>query len=229
MSFNKVTQTKIRAALAWVRDKHGPEDVQHLVGMARQMRSQGAPELEAWNYALKRLEEADPALSEKIAKSFDLLDASDDATVARYEAALTQYLDNGDQSGLLEMRPDIARDDAALSLRNGELDQQAYDARIAEIEAGNIVPAEQADPARDSSEAKGPGQQFRFNDNAASPKIEPPAPAPDCSSQRSVGGTSIPATGMVAPKAAQLWARDAAAREAVASASAAQPEGAQSL
>ncbi len=54
--------------------------------------------------AMDQLHKADPELSEKIAQSFSLLDASDDATITRYETALTKYLDEGDQSELLAMR-----------------------------------------------------------------------------------------------------------------------------
>jgi len=208
---SKVQQTKIRAALAWVRDKHGPDDVQHLIAMAKQSRAQGAPERAAWNFALDQLNKADPELSHRIAQSFDLLDASDAATIERYEGALTNYLNNGDQSELLAMRPEIARDDATLDFRNGVISKQELDARLAEIEAGNILPSDQ------EAEAKEPGQpqQFAFGAKLESPNVDQAAPAPDYGSQQSMEGNSIPVTGMVAPKAAELWERDAAEREAV--------------
>jgi len=213
MSLSKVQQTKIRAALAWVRDKHGPEDVQHLIGMARQMTAQGAPERAAWNFAMDQLHHADPDLSEKIAQSFNLLDASDDATVTRYEGALTEYLDSGDQSALLDVRPDIARDDATLDFRNGVISKQELDARVAEIEAGNIAPAQEA------STRKTGNQSFGFNAKLTNPNVNK-VPARDPGSQQSLGGGPA---GMVAPKAARLWAQDAAVREALA----AQSEGSQ--
>ena len=147
------------------------------------------------------------------------MDASDDKTVDQYDAALSSYIDTEDDSSLRGLAPMIAEDSLALALQEGDMTpEEAANGDLAKalgFEPGEalqaaVTPTDQ--PVNEQPQSQ-PGQ-WQWRQSEATPQIgeAPPARNASNTSQVSLGGG---ATGMVAPKAAQLWAMDAAAREAV--------------
>jgi hypothetical protein len=228
MTLTARQRVAVNAALAIIYDKD--HDAKGVIQQANTLIAQGKDPASAYEAALNSFVDGQPSLMPAISHMFRLVEASDDKTVDQYDAALDTYLHTGDEMALRDLAPTIAQDSLALAVRDGEITQeeaangelakalgfQPGEALVQVVADGKHVPEPQPEAAP---------QQFQFSDKATAPKIEQAPPPSDYGSQQSVGGSAIPVTGMVAPKAAQLWARDAAAREAVA----AQTEGAQSL
>jgi hypothetical protein len=219
MTLTTRQRVAVNAALAMIYDKG--QDAKGVIQQANTLMGEGADPASAYETALNGFIERRPSLLPAISHMFRLVAASDDKTVDRYDAALDSYLHTGDETGLRDLAPTIAQDSLALAVRDGDITAE-------EAANGDLAKALGFQPGETLVEAVANGQhvpepqpeaapqQFQFCDKAATPKIDQDAPLKNYSSQQSIAGNAIPVTGMVAPRAAQLWARDAAAREAVA-------------
>jgi hypothetical protein len=73
------------------------------------------------------LDTKSPDVRRTVAKMVDLIQHSDDATVAAYDRAINAYNATGNDAELSALAPMMARDAVALSLRRGEITQAQID------------------------------------------------------------------------------------------------------
>lgn len=74
----------------------------------------------AYEGALNNFVARTPSMLATLQRTMKLIEASDDRTVARYNVALSRYIETGDESSMNEIAPMIAEDMTALAARNGE-------------------------------------------------------------------------------------------------------------
>ena len=82
--------------------------------------SAGFPVKKAYQRALNKFTEATPDMLEPLRKVTQLIQASDDNTVAHYNVALSHYIETGDSSAMDSLADVVAQDFATLAARNGE-------------------------------------------------------------------------------------------------------------
>ena len=120
---NGLTQrqrVKVNAALSIIHD-HG-YNASAVSAWAREYRDkQGYPTAKAYERALNEFIGGQPGLADSLVKVTRLVQASDDATVASYDKALTTYIQTGDDSGITALADTIAQDSVALAVRHGEI------------------------------------------------------------------------------------------------------------
>jgi hypothetical protein len=165
--------------------------------------------------------QTEPALLPTINKAHALVDASDEASVDKYDAALSDYVTTGDNSSLNSLAPMIAEDSLALAVKNGEITQEEADSgdlgKALGFEPGPALVEAMAARAEQSNEqqqeAAKPNQpEYPLGQQAdkqtKAPQLgDAPAQQPSFVNGSQVGAASAP-TGMVAPGAARNWARN---------------------
>ncbi|MFK4794783.1 hypothetical protein [Sphingobium sp. ZW T5_29] len=88
----------------------------------------GVPPLTAYSRALNNYVSTLPAdLQGTIGKIARLVSNSDEATLAQYDAAMTNYNETGDETAIEALYPTMARDGVALALKDGEITQAEID------------------------------------------------------------------------------------------------------
>ena len=199
MTLTARQRTKINAALCLIHDNG--HDADAIIHVANTLMKQGADTRSAYEDALNAFVGEEPALLPVIAKVHRLVDASDDGTVDQYDAALSEYVDTGDDSSINALAPMIAEDSIALALKDGEITQE-------EADSGDLSKALGFEPGpalqeamANSAQADQPGQQ---SEQPATPQIGD-APGPSFVNGSQVGASIAP-TGMVAAGAARNWA-----------------------
>lgn len=146
-------RVKANAALAIIHSSGG--DASAVTAHAKQLRALGHPARKAYEIALTSAVATAPDLSASIERSLRLIEASDHATVALYDRALTSYNETGSEAELQALAPMMARDSATLAIRMGETTHE-------EIANGGLAAALGFDPG---------------DDMIAAAMASPPAPA----------------------------------------------------
>jgi hypothetical protein len=209
MTLTARQRTKINAALCLLHDND--HDAKSVIDMANNLVRSGQDPRSAYEAALNSYLANEPAMLPTISMVLRLVDASDDATVDQYDAALSTYATSGDDTELNALAPMIAEDSLALAVRDGEITQEeAANGDLTKALGFEPGPAlEQAvaamgDQPSDQAAPEQQSQQWRQSEQSPVSQLAnaPPAQTVTNSSQVSLGG----ATGVVAPNAAKHWA-----------------------
>jgi hypothetical protein len=202
-------RAKVNAALCLIHDNG--YDAKPIIKLANELMRE-VDTRTAYELALNEFVRTEPDLIPAISKAHTLVDASDDATVDQYDAALSEYVTSGDNSSLNALAPMIAEDSLALALKNGEITQEEADigdvAKALGFEPGPALREAIAAKAEQSGE-----QSQEPNQPMWQPKVETDLPQlgdgspanPVNSSQTSLG---VGPTGFIARGAQQHWARE---------------------
>ena len=111
-------RVKVNAALTIIHG-HG-YDPAPVSKIARDLIAIGHPARSAYEQALNTFAQSRPGIGGAIAKVAQLIEASDGPTVARYDDALSLYIQTGDNSGINALEAMIVADATALAIRSGE-------------------------------------------------------------------------------------------------------------
>lgn len=111
-------RVKVNAALTIIHG-HG-YDPANVSKQARELMAIGHPARSAYEQALNTFAERLPGIGGAIAKVAQLIEASDGPTVARYDDALSLYIQTGDSSGIADLETMIVTDATVLAIRAGE-------------------------------------------------------------------------------------------------------------
>lgn len=193
-------RVKANAALTIIHANGG--DASAVTAHAKQLQAMGHPARSAYEIALTRAVAAAPELSAEVERSLRLIEASDNATVALYDRALTSYNETGSEAALQALAPMIARDSAALAVRMGEMTHE-------EIANGGLAGALGYEPDEGMMEAAmasppapaAPSASFAFQSGAA------PAPAAPRSYTNGSQSGVFEGRGYAAPKTGEALAR----------------------
>ena len=154
-------RVKVNAALAII---HGHGFGANIIGNeARILMGTGHPAPTAYSMALNSFAEKQPGVGGSIAKVTRLIEASDDATVAQYDQALSLYIQTGDDSAISALQDMIVADSAALALRNGEATEDALTGLTIDTALGVSHEEMQELPTPAPTSAPAPNQRFAFN------------------------------------------------------------------
>jgi hypothetical protein len=112
---------KVKAALSLIAiHGHNPRPVQQ---QAQAAIAKGQPAAIAYKNAVDAFISRTPAMGNTLHLAVDLIHASDDATVAMYDKALTAYNNTADESHLESLAPMILADAKALAISTGEVSE----------------------------------------------------------------------------------------------------------
>ncbi|WP_294333305.1 hypothetical protein [uncultured Sphingomonas sp.] len=113
-------RAKVNAALCMIHYQgHSVDAVQARV---RAHAASGMDLRAAYETGLNEFITVNPAMQSPLGRVTGLIEASDEATVARYDAAINRYIETGDETAVNELEPMMREDALALAVRNGELD-----------------------------------------------------------------------------------------------------------
>jgi hypothetical protein len=170
-------RVKVNAALSLIHANG--YDAQTVVAWAKEYERTGYDPRRAFERALNDFGDSQPEVMAGMTKVTRLVEASDVATVAKYDGALSAYIATGDGSQLTALVPMMARDSVALAVKNGELADGSLSG--ASIEAalgfpmGEVSLAQAMDPTASQAAPAAP---------AAEPATAAPqAPAPAAARQ----------------------------------------------
>jgi len=118
MSLTRKQTATFNAALALIHsnghDVHAvTRDVQARIG-------NGTPPKLAYERALNAFVDRQPDMLAPLQRTTKLIEASDDRTVAKYNVALSRYIETGDEGVMAGLATMIAQDVAQLAARTGE-------------------------------------------------------------------------------------------------------------
>jgi hypothetical protein len=176
---------KVKAALSLIAvHGHNPRAVQK---QAQDELAKGYPANIAYKTAIDGFIARVPAMGNTLHLAVDLIHNSDDATVALYDKALTDYNNSGDDSHLDSLAPMILEDAKALAISKGEVTEADAANWTVEDALGSTSEAFAETPDVPDAATLAPGQtansSFGFNGL--------PAPA----SQAPAVAAQAPATG----------------------------------
>lgn len=127
-------RVKVNAALSMIYAQG--YDAQTVVTWAADYMGMGHGPARAYQMALNEFAAGQPDLGDSLGKITRLVEASDVATVAQYDVALTEFINTGDDSALVALGPMIARDSVALAVKNGGLPEGALTGEAIESALG---------------------------------------------------------------------------------------------
>ncbi len=176
---------KVKAALSLIAvHGHNPRTVQQA---ATAELAKGYPANIAYKNAIDSFIARVPAMGNTLHLAVDLIHNSDDATVALYDKALTDYNNSGDDSHLDSLAPMILEDAKALAISKGEVTEADAANWTVEDALGSTSAAFAETPDVPDAATLAPGQtansSFGFNGL--------PSPA----AQASAAAAQAPATG----------------------------------
>lgn len=117
MSLNPRQRIKLNAALSLITlHGHNPRTVQDA---AKAEISRGVPHADAYSNALESFAKQVPGIRETLATILDLVANSDEPTLAKYDAAINQFNQTGDNSALEALEPMIVEDFKSLLVAKG--------------------------------------------------------------------------------------------------------------
>ncbi len=90
---------------------------------AKGYQAQGHPHVKAYELALSSFTRTNAYMAPAIQKTIALVGASSDATIARYDHAVSRYNETGSDDAIEALAPMMAQDSVALAIRNGEITQ----------------------------------------------------------------------------------------------------------
>lgn len=153
-------RVKVNAALSLIYSQG--YDAQTVVTWAREYVGMGHTDARAYQMALNEFAAGQPDIGNSLGKITRLVEASDVATVAKYDAALSEYISTGDDSALVALGPMIAQDSVALAVKNGELPEGALTGEAIESALGfamaDAVVTQATTPAASQEAAPGAPQ-----------------------------------------------------------------------
>jgi hypothetical protein len=167
---------KVKAALSLIAvHGHNPRTVQQA---ATAELSKGYPANVAYKNAIDGFIARVPAMGNTLHLAVDLIHNSDDATVAIYDKALTDYNNSGDDSHLDSLAPMILEDAKALAISKGEVSEADAANWTVEDALGSTSEAFAETPDVPDAGTLAPGQtansSFGFN-GLPSPAAQAPA------------------------------------------------------
>jgi len=170
---------KVKAALSLIAvHGHNPRTVQQA---ATAELAKGYPANIAYKNAIDGFIARVPAMGNTLHLAVDLIHNSDDATVALYDKALTDYNNSGDDSHLDSLAPMILEDAKALAISKGEVTEADAANWTVEDALGSTGEAFAETPDVPDAATLAPGQtansSFGFT-GAPAPAPQAPAQAP---------------------------------------------------
>ena len=170
---------KVKAALSLIAvHGHNPRTVQQA---ATAELAKGYPANIAYKNAIDGFIARVPAMGNTLHLAVDLIHNSDDATVALYDKALTEYNNTGDDSCLDGLAPMILEDAKALAISKGEVTEADAANWTIEDALGSTSEAFADTPDVPDATTLAPGQtansSFGFNGLPSPAPQAPPAPA----------------------------------------------------
>lgn len=118
MSFSRREQLKVKAALAEMHS--AGHDTAEVTDLAARLIGMGTPERQAYDRAFSGFVARVPAFQAALQRVGQLVDASDNPTVARYNVALSNFISTGDRSHIDAITPVLQQDLAELASRTGD-------------------------------------------------------------------------------------------------------------
>lgn len=207
-------RVKVNAALTIIHG-HG-YDPATVSKEARELMAIGHPARSAYEQALNTFAQRLPGIGGAINKVAQLIEASDGDTVARYDDALTLYIQTGDNSGIAALETMIVADATALAIRTGETTadalagltiDDALGTAFDEMQERTTAPGMMADPTPAPAPAPVANQTFAF---AVPGQVVAKSPAPAAQRPISQGPPTLSSgTAVRAPlsgHAARSWA-----------------------
>ena len=169
---------KVKAALSLIAvHGHNPRTVQK---QAQDELAKGYPANIAYKTAIDGFIARVPAMGNTLHLAVDLIHNSDDATVALYDKALTEYNNTGDDSCLDSLAPMILEDAKALAISKGEVTEADAANWTIEDALGSTSEAYAETPDVPDASTLAPGQtansSFGFN-GLPSPAAQAPSAA----------------------------------------------------
>jgi hypothetical protein len=170
---------KVKAALSLIAvHGHNPRTVQQA---ATAELAKGYPANIAYKNAIDSFIARVPAMGNTLHLAVDLIHNSDDATVALYDKALTDYNNSGDDSHLDSLAPMILEDAKALAISKGEVTEADAANWTIEDALGSTSDAFAETPDVPDAATLAPGQtansSFGFNGLPAPASQAPATPA----------------------------------------------------
>ena len=221
MTLSTKQRTKINAALCLIHDNG--YDAKAVIQLANQLKAGGLDTRSAYERSLNEYLASKTDLMPVVAKVLRLVEASDDGTVDQYDAALSEYVATGDDSGLSALAPTIAKDSLALAVRDGEITaEEASSGALSKalgFEPGALLLEAVAtnDPAPDSDQpptTEQPQSQPAIRPTTPQIGAGQPSSGPDSVNTSQVSYSASP-TGMRGPKAQLRWERETAPAQAI--------------
>lgn len=204
-------RASINAALATIHVSG--HDVAALQQQVRSATARGKPAYAAYKAVLGSFAKASPDIAPILIQTDRLIEASDDATVERYDKALTAFIQTGDETHVNALEGMVRADSIALAVRDGHLSSE--DAAAGRVDWGSLgltPPAPTGAPAKFSFSGTGPAQPAPTNP-AAPATARPPGGhgsrfyGPAQASGRSFGFAQVqPGGGGIAERRARLEA-----------------------
>ncbi len=150
---------KVKAALSLIAvHGHNPRTVQK---QAHDELSKGLPANVAYKNAIDAFASRVPAMRDTLHIAVDLIHNSDDATVALYDRALTDYNNSGDVAHLDNLAPMILEDAKALAISKGEVTEADAANWTVEDALGSNSDAFSAEPDVPDAASTPPAQPIR--------------------------------------------------------------------
>lgn len=167
MKLNSRDRAKVNAALVLIRDQG--HDVSEVTRVAEALINSGTPPRKAYERGFNKFVERVPTFHAPLQRLGQLIEASDHQTLAKYNVALSRYIETGEASHLQAVMPTVQQDMATMA-------QQTGDAGIADGlgDTPARAPAT-APPAESLEESRTQSRPGHTPEGYRVPKV-PPAP-----------------------------------------------------
>ncbi|GAB5350371.1 hypothetical protein [Qipengyuania sp. 483] len=118
MTLSRRDRAKVQAALVQLHDLN--IDTGEVTGVAERLIGMGTPARKAYDTAFTKFTASHPHLHAPLQRLGQLIDATDDRTIASYNVALDSYISTGDPTALQSLMPTVAEDMRAMAVRTGD-------------------------------------------------------------------------------------------------------------
>ncbi|WP_370178218.1 hypothetical protein [Alteriqipengyuania sp.] len=148
MSLSRRDSAKVNAGLLEVH--HAGIDTAEVTEIARAMMNNGTPPRQAYEAAFDKFATHRPEFRAPLMRIGQLIDATDLPTLARYNVAMSRYIETGDYAEIEAVAPIVQQDLTTMAAETG-------DAGFAEM-AGTVAVAEpQSAPTSNAAQEARPG------------------------------------------------------------------------
>ena len=118
MKLTSRDRAKVNAGLLLLHDEgHNPDEVTRVAQASMNI---GTPPLKAYKRAFEVFMQGQPQFRAPLMRIGQLMDASDDRTIAGYNVALAQYVETGDDAAFDPVMTTLQQDLAQLATRTGD-------------------------------------------------------------------------------------------------------------
>lgn len=118
MTLSRIEKAKVNAALLELRA--GGHDISEVTELARTLIGMGTPEKKAYGRAFDGLVAKNPSLHAPLQRIGQLIDASDNQTVARYNVAMEAYIRTGDAAHIDAITPLVQHQLREMATKTGD-------------------------------------------------------------------------------------------------------------